>query len=227
MTRSKLTTMAAIAAVLAGLMFMAIQPLHPEDALASVPTGTWAIIHFATMAMLVLFVVGITGIYTAQVEKLGWLGLTGFVVLAFGLLLTAFGTAIEALVQPVIASSAPAFVQGMMDMIHGHPTEADLGAIPVLWNVASACFLAGTVLFGAANYRANILSRWASAMFAAGLAVSLPLATLVGLPRLAALPIGFGLAWLGYSLLTRERAPVDESMATTSTVSLPGPSGAA
>jgi hypothetical protein len=166
------------------------------------------------MAMLLLFVTGIAGIYLAQVEKLGWLGLAGFLVLAFGLLLTAAGTAIEAFVQPVIASSAPGFVQGMMDMIHGHPTDADLGAIPLLWNVASACFLAGTVLFGAANFRANILSRWASAVFAAGLVVSLPLATLVGMPRLAALPIGFGLAWLGYSLLTRQRAPGAEPMPT-------------
>ena len=214
MTRSKLTNMAAVAAVIAGLMFIAIQPLHPADTLASVTTGAWAVIHFATMAMLLLFVTGITGIYLAQVEKLGWLGLAGFLVLAFGLLLTAAGTAIEAFVQPVIASSAPGFVQGMMDMIHGHPTDADLGAIPLLWNVASACFLAGTVLFGAANFRANILSRWASAVFAAGLVVSLPLATLVGMPRLAALPIGFGLAWLGYSLLTRQRAPAAEPMPT-------------
>jgi len=213
-TRSKLTNMAAVAAVLAGLTFMIIQPLHPADTLASVNTSAWAIIHYATMAMLLLFVTGITGIYLAQVEKLGWLGLAGFVVLAFGLVLTTFGTAIEALVQPVIASSAPAFVQGMMDMIDGRPTEADLGVIPVLWQVASASFLAGTLLFGAANFRANVLSRWASAIFAAGLVVSLPLATLVGMPRLAALPIGFGLAWLGYSLLTRERAPAAEPMPT-------------
>ena len=226
MTRSKLTNMAAVAAILAGLTFMVIQPLHPADTLASVTTSAWAIIHYATMAMLLLFVTGITGIYTAQVEKLGWLGLTGFVVLSLGLLLTAAGTAIEAFVQPVIASTAQGFVQGMMDMIHGHPTEADLGIIPGLWNVASACFLAGTLLFGAANFRANILSRWASAIFAAGLVVSLPLATLVGMPRLAALPIGFGLAWLGYSLLTRQRAPAAEPMPTV-VVSQPGEAGAA
>jgi len=218
--------MAAVAAILAGLTFMAIQPLHPADTLASVTTSAWAIIHYATMAMLLLFVTGITGIYTAQVEKLGWLGLTGFVVLSLGLLLTAAGTAIEAFVQPVIASSSPAFVQGMMDMIHGHPTEADLGIIPGIWNVASALFLAGTLLFGAANFRANILSRWASAIFAAGLVVSLPLATLVGMPRLAALPIGFGLAWLGYSLLTRQRAEAAEPM-PTSVVSQAGEAGAA
>ncbi len=215
MTRSKLTNMAAVAAVLAGLMFMAIQPLHPADTHASVTTDAWAIIHFATMGMLILFVVGITGIYTAQVEKLGWLGFTGFVVLAFGLILTAFGTAIEALVEPVIASTSPAFVQGMMDMIERRPTEADLGVIPVLWDVASALFLAGSLLFGVANFRANVLSRWASAIFAAGLVVSLPIATLIGLPRLAALPIGLGLAWLGYSLLTRERAPEVQPLATS------------
>jgi hypothetical protein len=218
--------MAAIAAVLAGLTFMIIQPLHPADTVASATTTAWAIVHYATMAMLLLFVTGITGIYLAQVEKLGWLGLTGFLVLSIGLLLTAAGTAIEAFVEPVVASSDPAFVQGMMDMIHGHPTDTDLGVIPILWQVASACFLAGTLLFGAANFRANVLSRWASAIFAAGLVVSLPLATVVGMPRLAALPIGFGLAWLGYSLLTREREPAAESM-PTGVIPQPGPAGAA
>ena len=226
MNRSKLTNIAAVAAILAGLTFMVIQPLHPADTLASATTSVWAIIHFATLAMLLLFVTGISGIYLAQVEKLGWLGLTGYAVLAIGLLLTAAGTAIEAFVQPVIASIAPAFVQGMMDMVDGRPTEADLGIIPVLWNVASVCFLAGTILFGAANFRANILSRWASAIFAVGLAASLPLATLIGMPRLAALPIGFGLAWLGYSLLTRERLPAAEPM-PKSAVPQHGESGAA
>lgn len=215
MTRSKLTTMTAVAAILAGLTFMLIQPLHPADEVASVTTSAWAVIHYATMLMLILFVTGITGIYATQVEKLGWLGLSGFVVLTAGLLMTAAGTAIEAFVQPVIASSSPAFVQGMMDMIERRPTQADLGAIPALWDLASAFFLGGTILFGAANFRAKILSRWASAIFAVGLAASLPIATLVGMPRLAALPIGFGLAWLGYSLLTREREAVVEPMLST------------
>jgi hypothetical protein len=226
-TRSKLTNMAAVAAILAGLTFMAIQPLHPGHTVASVTTSTWAIIHYVELVMVVLFVTGIAGIYTAQVEKLGWLGLTGFVVLSVGVLVTGIGAAIEAFVQPVIASSAPAFVQGMMDMIDGRPVVGDLGAIPVLWQLASAFFLAGTFLFGAANFRANILSRWASGTFTAGLVVSLPLATLVfDAPRLAALPIGFGLAWLGYSLLTHQRAPAVDPL-PTGVVPQPGPAGAA
>ena len=214
MTRSKLTTMAAIAAILGGLTFMAIQPLHPGHTVAAVTTSAWAFVHYAEVVMVLLFVTGITGIYLAQVEKLGWLGFAGWVVLSIGVLVTGIGAAIEAFVQPVVASSAPAFVQGMMDMIEGHPLQTDLGAIPILWSLASAFFLAGTFLFGAANFRAHILSRWASAIFTAGLVVSLPLATLVGMPRLAALPIGFGLAWLGYSLLMHQRAPAAEPMPT-------------
>lgn len=205
-----------IAAVVAGLMFVAIQPLHPADVLASVTTDAWAIIHFATLAMLTLFVVGVTGIYARQIEKTGWIGLIGYAVLVIGLVLTAAGGVIEALVQPLVAASDPAFVQGMLDMVHGHPIEADLGAIPLVWNASSAGFMGGTLLFGFATFRAGILSRWAAAVFSVGLFAAAPVAALLGTPRVGAVPIGIGLAWLGYSLVTerRERAPMTAPPAT-------------
>ena len=206
-----------IAAVLAGLMFVVIQPLHPEDVLASVTTDAWAIIHYATLAMLTLFVVGATGIYVRQAEKMGWIGLVGYVVLVIGLVLTAIGTAIEALVQPLVASSDPAFVEGMLAMVHGHPIDTDLGAIPLLWNAASAGFLGGTLLFGFANFRAGILSRPASAVFAVGLFAVAPVAGLLGTPRVGAVPIGIGLAWLGYSLWADGRTRVTEPAPNAST----------
>ena len=143
-TTTGLIRSTGVAAVVAGLMFVVIQPFHPADVLASVTADAWALIHYATLIMLALFVVGVTGIYASQVAKMGWLGLAGFVVLVIGLLLTAIGGVIEAFVQPLVASSDPAFVQGMLDMVHGHPTDTDLGAIPLVWNSASACFLGGT-----------------------------------------------------------------------------------
>jgi hypothetical protein len=209
-TSSGVIRSTGIAAVVAGLMFVAIQPLHPDDVLASVTTDAWAIIHYATMLMLTLFVVGITGIYARQVERLGWLGLAGFVVLVTGLVLTAIGSGIEAFVQPLVASTDPAFVEGMLGMVHGHPTDADLGAIPLLWNASSAGFLGGTLLFGIANFRAGILSRWASATFGVGLFAAAPVASLLGTPRVGAVPIGIGLAWLGYSLWSDGRRGVTE-----------------
>lgn len=215
-----------IAAIVAGLMFVVIQPLHPEDVLASVSTDAWAIIHYATLVMLTLFVVGVTGIFARQVGKMGWLGLIGYVVLVIGLVLTAIGTAIEALVQPLVAASDPAFVEGMLAMVHGHPIETDLGAIPLLWNAASAGFLAGTLLFGIANFRAGILSRWASATFAVGLFAAAPVAGLLGTPRVGAVPIGIGLAWLGYSLWSMGWKRVAEPAADAPGVQ-PNPAAAA
>lgn len=206
-TATGLIRATGIAAIVAGLMFVVIQPLHPADVLGSVTTDAWAIIHFATLAMLTLFVVGVTGIYVRQIEQLGWVGLVGYMVLVSGLALTGIGTGIEAFVQPLVASSDPAFVEGMLAMVHGHPIDADLGAIPLLWNTASAGFLGGTLLFGFANFRAGALSRWASAIFAVGLFATAPLAGLLGTPRVAAVPIGIGLAWLGYSLWSARGAP--------------------
>ena len=218
LTTSGVIRATGIAAVLAGVMFVAIQPLHPPDTLASVTTDAWALIHYATLVMLALFVVGVTGIYAGQISKMGWLGLTGYVVLVIGLVLTAIGGAIEAFVQPLIASSNPALVQGMLDMVHGHPTDANLGAIPLMWNAASVGFLGGTLLFGIANFRAGVLSRWASAIFAVGLLAMAPLVGVLGNPRLAAVPVGIGLAWLGYSLwATRGRAATARVAPTATT----------
>lgn len=215
-TTTGLIRSTGIAAIAAGLMFVVIQPLHPEDVLASVTTDVWALIHYATLAMLTLFVVGVTGIYIRQAEKVGWISLAGYVVLVIGLVLTALGIAIEALVQPLIAATDPDFVNGMLAMVHGHPSETDLGAIPLLWNVASAGFMGGTLLFGFATFRAGILSRWASAVFAVGLFAMAPVAGLLGTPRVGAVPIGIGLAWLGYSLWAdgRQRAAAPSTAAT-------------
>jgi hypothetical protein len=213
-TTSGLIRSTGIAAIVAGLMFVVIQPLHPDDVLASVSTDAWAIIHYATLAMLTLFVVGVTGIYARQVEKMGWLGLAGFVVLVIGLVLTGIGTAIEALVQPLVAANDPAFVESMLAMVHGHPIESDLGAIPLLWNAASAGFMGGTLVFGFANFRAGVLSRWASAVFAVGLFATAPVAGLLGTPRVGAVPIGLGLAWMGYSLWAQGRTSAARALAT-------------
>ncbi len=203
-----------VAAMVAGLMFVVIQPLHPDDVLASVTTDAWAVIHYATLAMLALFVVGVTGIYASQVEKMGWLGLAGFVVLVIGLVLTGIGTAIEALVQPLVAENDPAFVEGMLAMVHGQPIASDLGAIPLLWNAASAGFMGGTLVFGLASFRAGVISRWASAIFAVGLFATAPVAGLLGTPRVAAVPIGMGLAWMGYSLWAQGRRSAARAIAT-------------
>jgi len=215
-TASNLIRSTGLCAVLAGLLFVVIQPIHPADVLASVSTDAWAVIHYVSLVMVLLFVVGLIGIYARQVEELGWLGLAGLIVLSLGLLLTAGLGVVEVFVLPLLVESDPDFVNGFLGMVAGHPTGADLGAMPALWSASSICFPAGTILFGIANLRAGILSRWASGIFAFGFLVAAPVVALLDTPRVAAVPVGIGLAWLGYSLWSEPRRP-SESMQVTAT----------
>lgn len=199
-----------IVAMLAGALFVVVQIVHPPETVEAVAGDAWVLVHYLTIAMLTLFVVGVTGIYARQVEELGWLGLAGFALLGLGLLLNIGGAFIEAFVEPLLATSNPDFVGSFNGMVMGTPYDADLGAIPTMWSVSSLGFIAGSLLFGIANIRAAVLSRWAAGVFAFGLAIGLPVANLVGNVRLAAVPISIGLIWLGYSLWADGRKRIAE-----------------
>src|SRR5436190_17251342 len=81
-TASSLIRWTGLAAMVAGIIFAGIQPIHPPDVLSSVTTGAWAIITPLKTAMCLLFLLGITGIYARQVEEAGWLGLAGYLLLS-------------------------------------------------------------------------------------------------------------------------------------------------
>ena len=216
-TTTGLIRSTGIAAMLAGALFVIIQIVHPAETVEAVGTDAWAIVHYLTFATMTLFIVGVAGIYSRQVEKLGWLGLAGFVILNIALFLNIAGAAIEALVEPLLATSNPEFVGAFNAMVMEVPYDFDLGALPIMWKASGAAFVAGTVLFGIASLRAGVLSRWASGVFAFGLAVGLPVATLLGNVRLAAIPVSVGLAWLGYSLWSERRGRVIERAADAAT----------
>lgn len=202
MTAARLIRWAGLAAALAGVLFVIIQPIHPPDTLASVTTATWAIVHYATLAMTVLFLVGIAGIYARQVEETGWLGLSGFLLLGLGLLITAAFVFVEAFISPVLAADHPEVVEGFLSLVDGSATVTDLGALPALWSASGVLFPLGCLVLGVATLRAGILPRWASAVFAFGLPVVLVVVSLLpfDLHRLGAIPIGVGLAGLGRAL---------------------------
>jgi hypothetical protein len=77
----------------------------------------------------------------------------------------------------------------------------NLGAFATVYQVAGLLYIHGGLLFGIATLRAGILSRWA-----AGLLIVAPLVAPVAgllpgeLQRIAAVPMGIALAWLGYAL---------------------------
>jgi len=199
--------------MLAGIIFAAIQPIHPPDVLASVSTNAWAIITPLKTVMAFLFMLGITGLYAKQVNKAGWLGLVGFLLLSlFWALQTAFIFA-EAFILPPLATAAPQFVEGILAVVSGQPTNVNVGAFPVLFALAGIPYMLGGLLFGIATIRAGILSRWAAGLLAVA-SILTPLAALLPheLQRLAGIPVGLAIAWLGYSLWSERRAQASEPL---------------
>jgi hypothetical protein len=202
-TASNLIRLAGLSAVASGSLFVGIQAIHPLDVLASVTTPLWAIVHYIAIAMGIFGVFGVTGIYARQVEKSGWLGLAGYLLLSIFFVLTTAFQFIEAFLTPVLATEAPQFVEGFLGITGGYASEVDLGALPTVYALTGlAGYMFGGLLFGIATFRAAILPRWAGGLLAIGVVLPLLTSGLIPHPldRILAVPVGVAIAWLGYAL---------------------------
>ncbi len=217
-TGSTLTRLAGLAAIVAGLIYAGIQPIHPADALASVNTTAWAIITPAKVVMSMLFLVGLTGIYVRQVKESRLLGLIGFVLFSAAWALELAFIFAEAFIIPVLATAAPTFIEGFFGIVNGHPVATELGALPGIYGLLGGLYVIGGLVFGIATFRAGVLPRWAAGLLAVT-AVLTPLAALLPheIQRFAAVPVGIAVAGLGYALWSERRARVSSAAALEST----------
>lgn len=204
---------AGLPLIVAGIIFAGIQPIHPADVVASVTTSAWAIITPLKTVMSLFFMLGITGLYARQASKAGWLGLAGY--LLFGLcwaLQTAYIFA-EAFILPLLATTNPQFVDGLLGFVSGRASEVNLGALPAIYNFLGILYMLGGLLFGIATFRAGVLPRWAGGLLALTAALT-PMAALLPhhIQRLAAMPMGLALAWLGYALWSERHEHATEAV---------------
>ena len=205
------------AAIVAGLIFAAYQPIQPPEVLSSVTTSAWAIITPLKTAMCLLFLVGWTGLYARQVREAGWLGLAGYLLLSLSWALQMAFIFATAFILPLLATTAPRFVDSVLRSASGTVSSVNLGALPALYTVVGIAYILGGLLFGIATLRAGILSRWAAGLLVVAsllpVALVLPsVAVLIppNIQHLAAMPVGIAVAWLGYALLTERREQASE-----------------
>jgi hypothetical protein len=197
-----------LAAVGGGIIFAGIQPIHPPDVVASVTTSTWAVITPLKTAMCLLFLLGIGAIYARQAHKAGWLGLAGWLLFSLSWALQMCFVFAETFILPLLATTAPQFVDGVLGIGASRASEVDLGALPLIYGIGvGGLYMLGGLVFGIATLRAGVLPRWAAGLLAAT-AVLTPAAAMLphNIQRFAAVPMGVALAALGYALWAERRA---------------------
>lgn len=213
-TASNLIRWSGLASMVAGIIFASIQPIHPPDVLASVTTTEWSIITTFKLAMCLFFLLGIAGLYARQVEQAGRLGLVGYLVFSLSWALQSSFVFIEVLVLPVLATASPQFVTSYLGVVNGQPGEMNIGALPATYNLLVGIpYMLGGLLFGIATFRARVLPRLPASLLAV-VAVLTPTAALLphAIQRLAGMPMGLAIAWLGYVLWSESREKASESL---------------
>jgi hypothetical protein len=215
-TSTTLTRAAGLSAVVAGLLFIAVQIKHPHLDITFATTTEYTIRQTMKVLFAVLSLAGITGMYLRQVKQIGLLGLLGYVVFSVGYLAMMSIQVIGAVVLPSIAESAPGYVTDVLAVATGGHAAGDIGLIQSLISLMGIGFLGGSLLFGIALFRANVLARWAAALLAGAAVVTTasPLLPQIN-QRLFAIPTGVALVGLGYSLWREQRTPAARAMAGT------------
>lgn len=205
-TTSRLTQAAGLSAVLSGVLFILVQPIHPLENVSTVTSTAWAVVAYMTMGMSLLGLVGVTGIYLRQVKESGLLGLIGYLLFSIFYLGTTAWTFAEALILPPLSGHAPQFVASFLGVFDGSGSGTSLGALGAMGLVVFPMYLLGGVLLGAAVFRAGLLARAAGILLALGAASTLLVPFLPhAAARYAAVPVGLALIWLGYSLFAEQR----------------------
>jgi len=198
-TTPKLIRWAGLSAVVAGIIFTAIQPTHP-----AINTSTFIIITSFKTSISIFGLLGMTGLYARQVEETGWLGLVGYLLLTIYYAVQMCISFIEPTILPLLTTMAPTFVENVLGLSSGTSSPTNLGGLTTIYTTASILYVLGSLLFGIAMFRARILPRWTAALFAISGPLSGTMFTLLPyqLVQLTSIPIGTAMVWLGYALFS-------------------------
>ena len=208
LTADRLTAAAGGCAAVAGALYVGVQVNHPPADLDHITSANLLIREVAKMIMAAFAILGFTGMLVRNRHRFGIVGAVGYVMVVIGYFAMFANQVIVATVLPTLSRTDPDYVQSYVDGALGNAPATDIGGAQALFLVTGLGYAVGGLLFGVALFRAGILSRWASALFAAGTVSALSLAVLPqSFSRPAAVPVGIALVGLGYSLWRNRTEP--------------------
>lgn len=218
----RLTAIAGLCAAAAGAIFIGVQIGHPPADVEHIVTNEMRIRETGKAAMSLLAIAGLAGMYVRHRGRIGIVGRIGMALVTIGYAAMFVVQVVAGYVLPSMVDTDPAYVQDVLDAAMGGSPQGDIGAYPVLFAVAGLGYSIGGLLFGITLFRARILSRWASALFAYGTVSALALAVLpASFSRPFAVPTGAALIGLGLSLWRDQRRA--ETFVAPALIAVPAP----
>jgi MFS family permease len=208
MTTKNLSHWSGIACILAGLLLALATLVHPSKETPEIILEQelrLVAAHWLFTFSCGFLLLGLPGLYVAQSERAGRLGLVSFLMLSFGTLFYAVSNN-YGFIAPVLAAHAPA----MLEAINAYPPVVTLNGLLIVG------FFLGFILFGIATLRARVLPRQTGILMIIGSPLNM-VGAVLGLlvfeafwivAILGALVLGLGLAWAGYSLWSHEEEVV-------------------
>ncbi len=183
-----------------GLLLAVATVLHPsqETPVTILETEVRLVSsHAVYVVSSVLVLLGLPALYGAESQRMGRLGLTGFVVTFTGTTLLAISS-MFGFIAPVLAAQAPATIDGISLYL----------PVVVFNGFAAVGFMAGFVILGIAMARSRVYPRWSGICIAVGAPsylLGFGIALLASpafwfVPVLGSLVLGSGLAWSGYRM---------------------------
>lgn len=173
---------------------------------AQVLSASWPLVILMTLIGSLLFVIGLPGMYLRQAGRAGVLGLVGFILLFFAILLEgAAFSSVQIVVLPLLAQKAPQLLGGNSLPLSGFLLLLISGLMQVI----------GAILLGIATMRACVFPRWTGVLLLiSGIAFLLmipplpsPLSDLIEVASFITLALAC--SGCGYLLMTRQDETVE------------------
>lgn len=199
-TANRITAATGLCAAAAGAIYAGVQINHPPADVQHILTTEMTVRETAKAVMTVLALAGFAGMFVRNRHRFGALGVVGYVLVSVGYFSMFANQVIVACVLPTVAKTDPGYVQDYLDAAVGG-SGGDIGHMQQLFMLTGIGYSLGGLLFGIALFRAGVLARWASLLFAIGTVSALALAMLPeSFNRPFAVPVGVALIGLGVSL---------------------------
>jgi hypothetical protein len=191
--------------MLGGIAFAAHTITHPPGETAQYAFyPLWVPSHLLGSIASILISLGLVGLYLRQSEKVGKLGLIGFILAFVGNILSAgAGIFLSVVLIPFLA------VRGMDSLVDPKGPLFTTSAAQLAVGLPGLSLLLGVLLFAIATLRARVVSRWGSWLVILSIPLGIVAVVLVFfigtslqgiLQALAGSVLGLGLATWGWAL---------------------------